>query len=302
MTTLLSVVDEGSLSAASRRLGAPIATVSRRISDLERHLRTRLLTRGSRRVTLTEAGASYVAVARRIVEQIDEAERIAAGEYRTPQGHLTVTAPVVFGRMHVEPIALDFLKAYPQIDIRLVLADHVVNLQEDHIDAAVRVGELPDSSLMVMRLGEIGWTTCASPDYLARRGAPARPADLAGHDCIIFEGLYSSSAWHFGEGKQRKVAPVRPRFAVNTAEAAIDAALAGTGITRVLSYQVVEAIRAGRLIPVLRDYAPDLLPVSLVYAAQTPLPLKLRAFIDFAAPRLRSILAGAGVVEARGCA
>jgi DNA-binding transcriptional LysR family regulator len=285
------VVDEGSLSAAARKLRAPLATVSRKVSELEAHLRTRLLVRSSRRVSLTEAGRSYVEASRRILEQVSEAERTAAGEYAAPKGELTVTAPVVFGRLHVLPVVVDFLKAYPEIDLRLMLADRVVNLVDDHIDLAVRIGELPDSGLHASRLGAIRRVTCASPAYLADRGRPQRPEDLEAHDCITFEGLSAVRAYRFRTAKGEVSVPIHARLTVNTAEAAIDAAIAGLGLTRVLSYQIVAAERAGLIEVVLREYEPEPWPVHLVYLGQGLLPLKLRAFLDFAAPRLKTRLA-----------
>ena len=293
MATLIAAVDGGSLSAASRALAMPLATVSRKVSDLEAHLRTQLVVRTSRRLELTEAGRAFVAASRRILDDIDESERAAFGEYRSPRGHLTLTAPVMFGRMHVEPVVLDFLAAFPAITARLVLADHVVNLVDEHVDVAVRIGQLPNSLLVATRLGAVGWVTCASPRYLAARGTPETPAELDGHDCIMFEGLYSSSRWHFGTGKNGITAAIRPRFTVNTADAAIAAAIAAAGITRVLSYQVREAVAAGALDLILRAHEPDPLPVHAVYPGQSLLPLKVRAFLDFAAPRIKkSILGG----------
>jgi len=238
MATLIAAVDGGSLSAASRALGMPLATVSRKVSELEAHLRTQLVVRTSRNLSLTEAGRAYVAASRRILDEIDDAERAASGEYRAPRGHLTITAPIMFGRLHVEPVVLDFLGAYPDITARLVLADHVVNLIDEHIDVAVRVGDLADSSIVATRLGAVTWVTCASPDYLETRGTPDTPEALAGHDCVMFEGLYSNNLWNFGRGQHALAVPIRPRFAVNTADAAIAASIASAGITRVLSYQV----------------------------------------------------------------
>ena len=290
MRTLLAAVDGGSLSAASRALRIPLATVSRRVSDLEAHLRTQLLVRSSRRLSLTEAGRAYVAVTRRLLDDLDDAERAAAGEYRLPRGHLTITAPAMFGHLHVEPVVLAFLQAYPDITVRLMLADHLVNLIDEHIDVAVRIGKLPDSSMLAARLGEIGWVTCASPRYLREHGTPAAPAELEQHDCIAFEGLYSSARWNFAIKGAALSVPVRPRLTVNTADAAISAAIAGSGITRVLSYQVAAAVEAGTLQLILSTYAPEPLPVHLVYAAQSFLPLKLRAFLDFATPRLKATL------------
>jgi DNA-binding transcriptional LysR family regulator len=290
MATLLAAVDGGSLSAASRALGMPLATVSRKVADLEAHLRTQLVIRTSRKLALTEAGRAYVAASRRILDEIGEAERAASGEYRAPRGHLTITAPIMFGRLHVEPVVLDFLLAYPNVTVRLVLADYFVNLVEDHIDAAIRVGNLPDSSMVATRLGAVGWVACASPQYLAARGTPVTPAALQGHDCIMFEGLYSNNLWSFGSGAQAVAVPIRPHFAVNTADAAIAAAISAAGITRVLSYQVRDAVAAGALRLILRPFEPEPLPVHLVYAAQSQLPLKLRAFLDFAVPRLKMSL------------
>ena len=290
MSTLLAAVDAGSLSAASRKLGMPLATVSRKVSELEARLRTRLVNRTSRRLTLTDAGRSYVAACKRILEDIEQAERAAAGEYSAPRGDLTITAPIVFGRLHVLPIAMEFLRAYPDIDIRLVLADRLINLLEDQVDLAVRIGDLPDSSLVAMRIGTIRRVVCGSPDYLARRGTPRSPGDLGTHDCITFEGLASAEAWAFSKGKSQVSVALHSRLLVNTAEAAIDAAVAGIGLTRVLSYQASAAIEAGTLAVVLREFEPAPWPVSLIHAGQPLLPLKLRAFLDFAAPRLKTRL------------
>ncbi len=290
MATLVAAVDGGSLSAASRALGMPLATVSRKVSDLEAHLGTQLVIRTSRKLMLTEAGQIYLAASRRILDQIDEAERVASGEYRAPRGHLTITAPIMFGKLHVAPVILAFLGAYPEIDARLVLGDQVVNLIDDQLDVAVRIGSLPDSAMLATRLGAVRWVTCASPAYLAERGTPETPEALAGHDCVMFEGLYASNVWTFGGERQRRAVPIKPRFAVNTADAAIAAAIGGGGITRVLSYQVADALNSGTLRLILREAEPDPLPVHLVHAGQALVPLKLRAFLDFATPRLKAVL------------
>ena len=166
----------------------------------------------------------------------------------------------------------------------------VLNLVDEHVDLAVRVGKLPDSSMVALRLGEIGWVACASGDYLALRGEPDTPEALAEHDCVMFEGLYSTASWTFGRNRQVREIAIRPRFSVNSADAAIAAAVRGAGITRVLSYQVAEPLARGALKLILRPHEPDPLPVHLLYAGQSLLPLKLRAFLDFAGPRLRSSL------------
>jgi DNA-binding transcriptional LysR family regulator len=290
MSAFLAAVEAGSLSGASRKLGMPLATLSRKVSELETHLRTRLVTRTSRRLILTDAGRSYVAACKRILDDVREAERAAAGEYSAPKGELIITAPIVFGRLHVLPVLLEFLNTYPEIDVRLTLADRVVNLQEDHVDLAVRIGELPDSSLVAMRVGSIGRVVCGSSAYFAERGTPKRPNELSKHDCITFNGLTSPEAWIFPSGKGNISVAVHSRLTVNTAEAAIDAAIAGLGITRVLSYQVADAMRTGALVLALREFEPPPVPVSLVHAGQGRLALKLRAILDFAAPRLKARL------------
>jgi DNA-binding transcriptional LysR family regulator len=297
MKTLLVAIEEGSLSAASRRLGMPLATVSRKVSELETHLRAQLVIRTSRKLMLTEAGEVYVTVCRRILEEIEDAERAVMGEYRVPRGHLTLTASVMFGQIHVEPVVLAFMKAYPDVTVRLFLSDSIVNILEDHIDAAIRVGPLPDSSMVATRLGETRWVTCASPEYLQQRGTPKTPEDLAAHDCIMFEGhqssnVWSNEVWSFGQGKTSHAVPIKPRLRVNTASSAISAAVAGSGIVRLLSYQIVRAQEAGLLEILLPDFEPASMPVHLVHSGQAILPLKLRAFLDFAAPRLRLSLQG----------
>ncbi len=290
MSLLLEAVETGSLSAAGRRLGMPLASVSRKIAELEAHLKTRLLIRSTRRIALTDAGRDYVAACKRILEEVVEAEKAAAGEYRAPKGDLTITAPIVFGRLHVLPVVTEFLQAYPEIDIRLVLTDRVVHILEDHVDLAVRIGQLPDSSLVALRLGAVRRIVCASPSYFQRRGAPQTPEELKDHDCVTFEGWSSPNLWVFAADRAEVVVAVRSRLIVSTAEAAMDAAVAGLGLTRVLSYQAAQAQRDGRLEIALQEFEPAPWPVNLLYAGQGRLPLKLRAFLDFAAPRLKARL------------
>ncbi|WP_242560213.1 MULTISPECIES: LysR substrate-binding domain-containing protein [Pandoraea] len=240
------------------------------------------------------AGSAYVAACRRILEDIGEAERTATGEYVTPKGELVLTAPVVFGRLHVLPVVAEFLAQYPEIDVRLMLTDRVVHLMDEHADVALRIGDLPDSSLVATSIGAVRRVICASPGYLAAHGVPQRPRDLEGHACITFEVLASRRAWEFGEGRTGQSVPIRSRLAVNTAEAAISAAVLGVGFVRVLSYQVAQALGDDALRVVLKDFEAMPLPVNLVHKGQTPLPLKLRVFLDFAAPRLRERIAGLG--------
>lgn len=288
--TLLAAVDGGSLSAASRSTGLPLPTVSRRVSDLEAQLGTQLVIRTSRKLVLTEAGAAYVTAMRRVIEQLAEAERAASGEYRAPRGELLVTAPILFGTLHVAPIIHEFLGVYPEVSVRLVLSDALVDLTEHHVDVALRIGNLPDSSLVARRVGQVRWVICANADYLGRRGEPMTPAALSEHDCIAFERLQTYRSWTFGSGTRAQTVTIRPRFSVNTADAVIAAAVAGLGIARVMSYQAARAVGDHRLVALLRQDAVDPLPVHLVHAPQPLLPVKLRAFLDFVTPRLKIAL------------
>lgn len=293
MSVFMSVVEEGSLSAAGRRLGMPLATVSRKLSDLETHLKARLLNRSTRGLTLTDAGRDYLVACKRILEDVTEAERAAAGEFSEPRGELVITAPLVMGRMHVLPVVVEFLAAYPEINVRLIQGDRIAHLLEEHIDLAVRVGELPDSRLTATRIGAIRRVVCAHPDYFSAHGLPNAPPDLAGHRCVTFDAINSTEVWRFPVDGAEVAVPVRSTLVVNTAEAAIDAAIAGVGVTRVLSYQIEEWKRGGRLQTALREFEPPAMPASLVYTGQRRLPLKLRAFLDYATPRLRERLATA---------
>ena len=279
MTILLRVVDRGSFSAASRDLGVPLATVSRKVNELEAHLGTKLLVRTTRKVALTDAGSAYVASTRRILDEIDETERIAAGEFHVPRGELILTAPILFGRLHILPIVTEFLAAYPQINVRMLLTDRNLHLIEDHVDMAVRIGPLPDSTMIGTRVGLMRTVVCASPKLLAEQGVPKSPEDLAGLPCVNFELLSPASAWPY--------MPIRPRLSVTTAEAAVWAAAQGLGVTRVLHYQCADAINDGSLRIILANFEVEPLPVHLLHAARGALPAKLRVFLDFAAARLR---------------
>jgi DNA-binding transcriptional LysR family regulator len=291
MRTLVAAVDGGSLSAASRTLNAPLPTVSRRLSDLEAHLGAQLLVRTSRKLILTEAGEAFVAVARRLLDDLGDAERAASGEYRAPRGELLVTAPIMFGKLHVAPIIHAFLAAYPDVTVRLVLSDQVIDLVEAHVDVAVRIGRPPDSDLIARQVGHVRWVICASPGYLARRGEPARPEALAGHDCIALEGLRTYRDWEFKDAAAVRSIAISPRFSVNVADAVVEAAASGLGVARVMSYQAANAIREGRVRMVLRAFATEPIPVNLVHQPQRVQPLKRRAFLDFVVPRLTSALA-----------
>ncbi|MES2294111.1 MAG: LysR family transcriptional regulator [Pseudomonadota bacterium] len=292
MSILAAAVETGSFSAAGRRLGMPLPTVSRKVSELEALLKTRLLVRTTRKLVLTDAGAAYLAAARRILELVEDAEALASGEYSAPRGDLILTAPIAFGRQHVLPVAVEFLAEFPQVQVHMRLSDRNMNLVEDHVDMAVRIGALADSSMIATRVGFVRRVVCGSPGYLASHGIPEKPTDLAHHTCVGFSAPASNAAWNFSNPAERGVQAVTvpSRLSVDTAEAAIDAAIAGAGLTNVLSYQVAEAVAQKKLRIVLADFEPAPAPVHLVHAAQGMLPHKMRSFLDFAAPRLRRSL------------
>ena len=290
MSAFVAVVEAGGFSAASRKLGTPLTTLSRKVADLEEYLRVSLLTRTTRKVALTDSGQIFFHRCRQLLDELSQTERLASGEYQAPRGGLTISAPLALGRLHLAPIISDFLSAYSDIDVELRLSDRVANVVEDSIDVAVRVGQLPDSSLKSLKVGSIRHVICASPAYLARFGTPLIPKDLGSHQCVTFTGLEGAKEWTFRTaGKVQRLA-VRSRLAVNTAEASADAATAGIGVTRLLCYQVSDKVLDGRLKLILRKFEPPPLPVSLISADAKLAPQKLRAFLDFVAPRLKSRL------------
>tara|TARA_R110002110_G_scaffold115205_3_gene285784 strand:- start:2510 stop:3457 length:948 start_codon:yes stop_codon:yes gene_type:complete len=293
MSILIAAVEAGSLSAASRKLGTPLPTVSRKVSELESRLNTRLLVRSTRKLSLTDAGVAYLAACKRILEQVEEAERAASGEYIAPRGELIVTAPIAFGRLHVQPLVNEFLAIFPDVNIRLVLSDRNAHLFDEHIDLAVRIGALPDSSMVATRVGSVRRVVCGSPQYFAGRGIPKTPKDLSAHAAVTFDILESTTFWNFFEpgSKVPQSVPIHSRLSVNLAQAAIEAAIAGVGMTRVFSYQAAQAIEDRTLEIVLTAFEPEPVPINLVHAGQGLLPLKMRSFLDFMVPRLRTRLA-----------
>jgi DNA-binding transcriptional LysR family regulator len=282
MSMLVAAVEAGSFSAAARKLGVPSAAVSRKVSELEQRLRTRLVERSGRKLALTTAGRAYFAACERILDQVRDAERALTGEFNAPRGDLVITAPVVFGRTHVLPITVEFLRTYPEIDVRLLLTDRISNLVEENVDAAVRIGELGDTTLVAQRVGEVRRVVCGSPGYFGDRGTPKVPEALLHHTCITFEGALSPDAWTF----ESQTVAVRSQLVVSTADAAVDAALGGLGVTRVFSYQIEAAERTGALERVLGEFESKPVPVHVVHGSHSFIPLKLRAFLDFHVSRL----------------
>jgi DNA-binding transcriptional LysR family regulator len=296
MTILVAAVEAGSLSGAGRKLGVPLPTVSRKIADLETHLGARLLVRTTRRLTPTDAGATYIEACRRLLGEIEDTERAVKGEYSEPRGELTMTAPLVFGRLYVLPVINAFLARFPDIAVRLILTDRALDLVEDHVDLAVRIAHLPDSELISAKLGTITRVVCGCSAFMAAHGTPQTLSELAEIPCVTFSDLAAGPAWLFATQDRTAVqaVQVRSRLHVNTAEAALDAATAGVGLTQVLSYQAAPLVARKKLALVLRAYELAPIPVSLVHVGRGRLPLKLRAFLDFATPRIRSTL---GVVS-----
>jgi DNA-binding transcriptional LysR family regulator len=243
-------------------------------------------------LALTDVGATYVASSRRILEEVDETERMAAGEFHAPRGQLVLTAPVLFGRLHILPIVTEFLAAFPEIDIRLLLSDKNLSLIEDHVDMAVRIGSLPDSSMVATRVGSMRTVVCASPQLLASHGVPKSPEGLADMPAVSFEFMSPVTGWTFRTKTDKRMmdVPIRARLAVTTAQAAVWAAAQGVGMTRVLHYQCADAIRDGSLRIILANFEVEPRPVHLLHAARAALPSKMRVFLDFAADRLRARL------------
>jgi DNA-binding transcriptional LysR family regulator len=286
MQTFVRAVDGGSLSAAARALGKSLAAVSRTLSQLEERLGVRLLHRSTRKLTLTEAGAAFYESARRILAEIDEAETALAGGAAAPQGTLTVTAPLLFGRLHVAPIVAEWLGRYPDVAAQLVLTDRNVNLVEEGVDVAVRIGRLDDSSLVARKLGDVPRIVCAAPSYLRRHGTPKTPDDLRQHECLRFTGLTPGREWAFvRDGRDIRVA-IAGRFACNVVEPAIDIARGGGGVLMVLGYQVAEDIAAGRLVRVLEAFETPPLPVNAMFLSPRLMAARVRLFLDLLSERV----------------
>jgi DNA-binding transcriptional LysR family regulator len=285
MRVFVAVAEGQGFAPAARRLGMSPPAVTRAVSTLEDRIGTRLLHRTTRVVRLTEAGVRFLADCKRILGEIEEAEASAAGSHAEPRGQLAITAPVMFGRMYVAPIVFDFLARYPRVTARTLFLDRVVDLIDDGIDVAVRIAHLPDSSLRAVRVGSVRRVVCASPSYLSARGTPRTPADLARLDAIMFSLGGPPDEWLFGSGET--ISPPA-QLVVNSNDVAIAAAVAGRGRARVLSYQIAPELRAGKLEIVLAEFEPPPVPISVVYAEGRRAAAKVRAFVDFAAARLRS--------------
>lgn len=284
MNVFVAVAEERGFAAAARRLRISPPAVTRAIAALEQRLGVQLLHRTTRHVRATEAGQRYLEDARRVLADADAADAAAAGIDAEPRGRLAVTAPVLFGRMFVLPAIVEYLARYPHTDVAAVFVDRVMSLVEERLDVGIRIGELPDSSLRAARVGSVRMVCCASPDYLRRRGTPKTPPDLAKHSTIASVAGSTTSGWRFG-GRTLKLAP---RLTVTANDAAIEAALRGAGITRILSYQVARHVERGELKIVLERYEPAPRPIHVVHREGRNAPASVRTFVDLIVERLRA--------------
>ena len=287
MSVFQSVADRKSFAAAARHLGLSPPTVTRAVSALEERIGTRLFTRTTRFVHLTEAGTQYLDDVSRIFALIEESERIAAGAHAVPRGRLAITAPVVFGQLFVMSIVTDFLKANPQVTANVLLVDRLVNVAEEGFDVAIRIGDLPDSSMVAVRVGHVRRVIVAAPSYLAREGVPAHPRELALRPIVMTSSASSSTEWRFREHNRALAVKVEPSLNVNLNQAAITAAVRGWGLTQVLSYQVAAEVTEGRLQVVLSEFEVPPLPVHVVYPEARKASAKVRSVVSFLADRLR---------------
>lgn len=290
LDVFIAVAETGAFAKAAQRLNSSPPAVTRRISALEERLGVQLLNRTTRRVSLTEPGMRFLEAARSVMGDLEAAEKDAAGEGTVPTGHLTITASVTFGRSMLTPIVCDFQKAFPSVTVSVLLLDRVVSIVEEGIDVAVRIERMADSTLVARRVGYVRQVLVASPGYLKHQGRPDRPTDLKDHPLLAFTGLLANREWsYFEDGKASRLA-LKPKFEINDAAACLMAAEADEGIALALSYVVAAAIKAGRLESVLDAYMMPEIPVQIVYPQSRLIAPKVRAFVDFAAPKLKAAL------------
>lgn len=290
MTVFVAVAEEEGFAAAARRLAMSPPAVTRAIAALEARLGVKLLNRSTRFVRVTEAGQRYLEDARRIIADVEAADEATAGINAEPRGHLAVTAPVMFGKMFVMPGIVEYLQRYPAMDVSALFLDRVVNLLEEGIDVGVRIGELPDSSMKAIRVGQIRRLLCASPAYLQVHGTPASPHELSGHSIIAATGVTPMVEWRFAHAGQNMAIKVKPRLTVSSNDAAIEASLAGLGISRLLSYQVDGYFDGGQLCRVMQTYETAPLPVHVVHGEGRYANAKVRSFVDLIVAQLRAAM------------
>lgn len=292
MRVFVAVVDAKGFSAASRTLSMPLPTVCRKVAELESHLGAQLLARSTRSVTVTDSGRRYYEDVRRILDAIGDAESLVAGEYQAPKGRLSITAPTLFGRLHVLPIVNDFMRNHDDINVQLLLTNFVVDLLEEHIDLSIRIGAISDRSLTALAVGSVRQIVCASPGYLSRNGRPASPNELVKHKCITFSKFGAPAEWTFKmPPKKIQHSSVPTRLTLNSVEGVVDTALQDGGLAQLYSYQAAVHVAEGTLEIVMENYEIEPPTVSIVHPHGRPIPQKVRAFVDFAMPNLRKRLA-----------
>ncbi|KJU78011.1 LysR family transcriptional regulator [Ectopseudomonas oleovorans] len=287
MQVFVAVADEQSFASAARRLNMSAPSVTRAVAALEERIGTRLLARTTRSLHITEAGQRYLADCRRILAELEEAEESAAGSHAVARGQLNVTAPVLFGELFVTPLLVDYLDQYPQVQAKALLVDRVVNMAEEDIDVAIRIGDLPENSLHRVRVGTVRRVICASPGFLAEYGRPQHPNDLRDASVVLAASSTLVSDWQFMGPEGAITVRPQPRLVVSANQAAIRAACAGWGLTRVLSYQIARQVEAGELEIVLADFELPLLPIHVVYQGGRKQSAKLRSFVDFCTSALQ---------------
>lgn len=286
MEIFVRIVDEGSLTAAADALGMSGPSVVRALAALERAMGVRLMNRTTRRSSLSDEGREYYERCKRVLAEVAEADASISARRTEPSGRLRLTAPVMYGRMHLAPIVADFMAKYPRMEIELLLLDRIIDLVEEGVDVALRIGNLPDSTLVAVPAGATRRVVCAAPSYLKRAGVPKSPADLVDHRCIVFSGLSRSTDWLFA-GKRSAQVDVHPALRTNQFDVAVDACLRGLGCGQFLSYQVDSLVNAGKLKRVLGEFEPAPLPIHAVYPHGRHVSANVRAFMDMAVPRLR---------------
>lgn len=282
MAVFVAVAESGSFSRAGKTLRAPLSTVSRKVAQLEERLGARLFVRTTRRLSLTEKGRDYLERCKRILGDIEEAELTLADDQSTPSGRLVVSAPVLFGRIYLAPLLVPFIARHPRVRVEISLADRYSDLIAEHIDVAIRIGRLEDSSMVARRLGTFRRVVCAAPAYLQREGVPNHPSDLTRHDCLIFTMLLDPVDWTFHDGNGREIT-VRVKGCIRSdnADVVLEAALAGGGLVLAPAWQVRPHVAAGRLVPVLREFEQPPAPIHALYPHARLLSAKVRSFVDF---------------------
>jgi DNA-binding transcriptional LysR family regulator len=287
MEVLLAIVDRGSFTAASEKLGMSPAAVSRAIHSLEVRLGAQLLARTTRSVRATDAGMAYVEACRKVLDTITDAESSIAADADNPIGTLTISAPVLFGQRFIAPLVNAYALRYPDVSVNAVYSDRTTRLLEEGVDVAIRIGHLGDSTTFAVQLGSVRRQTFASPDYLAEHGEPAHPEDLVHHHCVSFTGVSQPLEWVFYENGARVPVRIQPRMIVNLAPAAISATADGVGLTQLLSYQAAPEVSSAILVPVLTAFEPESIPVNLLHVERRGTSGKIRSFVEFVTGTLR---------------